>query len=111
MTMVIENTGRQPASMVNLTTTNATTIVSASAAGLDTVEAIRYAPDGSVTLSIWATDGSTDWKILNNETVSAADTISDLHIQLGAGMSIKAQAGTANKVTVMAIVARSTQNR
>jgi hypothetical protein len=109
--MVIENTGRQPATMVNQTTTNATTIISASSSGLDTLESIAYAPDGSVTLSIWATDGSTSWYIINNETVSAARIITDLHIQLTPGMSIKAQAGTANKVTVIAVVARSTQNR
>lgn len=110
MTMQIIQTGRQPPACVKLTTTDATTIVSGPSAGIDTLESLAYSTSASTTLSIWLTDGSTNWHILNGETVTEGRVISDLPIQLKSGWSIRAEAGDADMVDIIAITARTTQN-
>lgn len=112
MSMQIIGTGRQKPVGVKLTTTNATTIVAGPSAGIDTIEALCYSCGTSTTLSLWLTDGTTNWYLLNGETIAANShaIITDFPLQLLSGWSLKAQAGAADRIDIIAITARSTQN-
>lgn len=112
MTMVIESTGRQKAYGVKLISTNATTIVAGPSSGIDTLESLSYSCAASTTLSIWLTDGTTSWYLLNGETI-AANThaiITDHHLQIPSGWSLRAQAAAADRIDILAVTARTTQN-
>lgn len=112
MSMYIPGAGRQRPVGVKLTTADPTPVVAGSALGIDTLESLSYSCAASTTLSIWLTNGTTSWYLLNGETI-AANThaiISDHHLQIPTGWSLMAEAGAADRIDLIAVVALSIQN-
>ena len=114
MTVFATTSGQRKPFGTKLTDTSATTLVSGTADITVTIEAIQWSVDtAGSTLSIWWNDGTNDYYMVKGETEGAnsRDMISDLGLVLRAGMTLKAQAGTANKIdiTVIAIESQRTQ--
>jgi len=99
----------------NLSSTSSTTIVPAVAAGQKiTLDSILVSCDGTGTaITVWWSDGTNNFNIINGTSVSANDVlqIRDLHIPLRQGYSLKCQAGTANHLSVTAVVIEGNSNR
>jgi len=109
MSMNIVNTGRQRPKGVKLTTADATTIMPGPATDTvtRTLESLCYSCGTSTTLSIWLTDGTTSWYILNGESIAAnTHTIIDnLHLIIPSGWSLWAEAGDADRIDILAVFA------
>lgn len=107
MSMNIINTGRQRPKGVKLTTTDPTTIMPGPATdtAVRTLESLCYSCGTSTTLSIWLTDGTTSWYVLNTETI-AANThaiIDNLPLIIPSGWSLRAQAGAVDRIDILAV--------
>lgn len=107
MTMNIINTGRQRPKGVKLTTTGATAIMPGppTDTATRTLESLCYSCAASTTLSIWLTDGTISWYILNGETIAANShaVIDNLPLILPSGWSLVAQAAEADRIDIIAI--------
>lgn len=99
----------------NLSDTSATTIVPAGQAGRKiTIDSILVSCGASATtVSLWWSDGTNNYHILNGSTVAANDIIQikDLHIPLRQGHLLKCQAGTSDMLSVTTVVIEGNANR
>ena len=112
MTIFAQTNGQRQLRAENLTTTGATLVVTSFEKSTITVESVTISA-GAVasTISLSVTDGTTTWFLLNGVTISAhnAVVLDSQHIPLQPGWSIKAQAGTANTLSVLIVLFQSNQ--
>lgn len=111
MSLNIPGNGRQKPICVNLSTADLTPIITGTAAGIQTIESIWISCAASTSLTLSLTDGTTTWPIYNNKTLTANDSeaIIDQHWQILNGWTLNAEAGNADRVTIIAVVALSSQ--
>ena len=113
MTLFAPTVAQRVTYPVKLTTTNATTIASvADAKRVLTLESVLICADaGGSTIDLWVTDGSTSYYLIKGKTIAANtyELLTDHHVVLTDGWSLKAQAGTANKIDITAIALRANQ--
>ena len=110
MTLFAQTNGQRVLKPKLLTTTGATTICTAAEKRTLTLESLLISVGATPSaLAVWITDGTTDYPIINGPTLAATTTttITDQHIPLADGWSLKAQAGVANTISILATVIQS----
>ena len=114
MTVFAQSSGQRIVTGKVLSTTAATTLITATADITHTVESIHWSVDtAGSTLSIWWNDGVADYYLMRGETEAAntRDQITDVHVVLRAGYTLKAQAGTASKIDVTVVTLQSNRSQ
>lgn len=114
MTMIIQRQGNPKTKGTKLTTTNATTLLTGNTVLTKTIDKIHWSADtGGSTLSIWWSDGVSDFYLMKGETEGAntRDSIENLHIVLENGFTLEAQAGTADKIDLTVTYFESTSQQ
>lgn len=88
-----------------------TTLYAASEKRFATIESVwvSLSAAGSSTVSIWVTNGTTDYYLVEDATVGASSSfsITDHNIPLVKDWSLKCRAGTAGRVDVTAVLIES----
>lgn len=111
MTLFITNKGREKPIGKKLNSTSAIPIIEGNSRTILTLESLSISCAASTTLSLWITDGTTIYYLKQGETISAntSSIISTMNIPFFDGWSLKAQAGAADRIDIIAIVSQDTQ--
>lgn len=110
---IVSITGsREPPKCQTLASTGIVTLLSAPAKGWLTTESIRWTCAGTGTdLSIWLSDGSTNFPIKDAEAIAANESgVIEDHYLLRYPWSIKAQAAAADEITTTIVFVLSGQS-
>lgn len=110
MTLFIPASGQRVLKPKKLTTTNATTIATPSEKKILTIESITISTAGTGgSISLYVNDGTTDYYIMNALPLGARAlyTVTDAHIPLRSGWTLKALASAANQFDILAVLIQS----
>lgn len=113
MTLITQSSGTRITVGAKLTTTGATTILTGTANIVYTIDKIHWSVDtAGSTLDMWWSDGTNNFYIVKTESEGAntRDGIENLHIVLRNGYTLKAQAGTANKIDITVVALQTGQS-
>ena len=110
---IVASTGQRVLKPVKLSTTSATVIATAAQKSLLTIDSIWINCDtGGSTLDLYVTDGTNSYYLIKGKTIAANtyEQVKDHHIPLYSGWSLRAVAGTANRIDITAVLFQSNQS-